>query len=174
MLKKMPALFIWAYSQLYMQVGESCQGPHKRYFSTKTGCSQDFQKGGYTDVCMAVCMHDFISMQEMSDVHVCMILGRLGACSLLKQFLCSEIAYFGAEAEPQQLSCLHSIACSYCMHFFSGILYMYEHLQLKPADIKSLRENMVSRTASVVTNGPGCSEALLLAETHLKDKISSA
>ena len=52
---------------------------------------------------------------------------------------------------------------------------MYEHLQLKPADIKFLRENMVSRTASVVTNGPGCSDAAsLLAETHLKDKISSA
>ena len=59
--------------------------------------------------------------------------------------------------------------------FLSGILYMYEHLQLKPADIKFLRENMVSRTASVVTNGPGCSDAAsLLAETHLKDKISSA
>ena len=75
------------------------------------------------------------------------------------------------------ISCLRSIARSYCMHFFSGILYMYEHLQLKPAqaaDINFLQENMVNRTASVVTNGPGCSDASFLAETHLKDKISSA
>ena len=38
----------------------------------------------------------------------------------------------------------------------------------KPADIKFLREQVVSRTAGVVTNGPGCSVAgdSLLAEIH--------
>ena len=27
-------------------------------------CSQNFQKGGYMDVCMPVCMHNFISTQD--------------------------------------------------------------------------------------------------------------